>query len=59
MQGKLEELGFNFLAGLELRAVADDHQVAFLQAGQHLVFVRRFQTQLDGAFLNLPVPVDD
>jgi hypothetical protein len=46
-QRKLDKLRLDFLAGLKSRAVANDYQIAFAQAGKDFVFVRRFQAKFD------------
>ena len=53
--GKLDELWLDFLAGLEPRAAAEDHQIAFLQSGKNFIFVRCFQAERNGALFDLVV----
>lgn len=51
-------LGFDGLAGFDLRAAADHHQIVFFQSGQHFQFGWRFQAEGDGSFFDLAVRAD-
>ena len=50
--------GLNFLAHLKRRAIAHNHQIAFLKTRQHFVFVRRLQAKRDRALFDFILAVD-